>query len=105
MKQKPKQPFVKPSANSPRKKAPVKRKKASDLPFSSVPDLTVRYDATLLYMGKCLAEYEAAAANFTTGATKAQTQRYQAAFRGLLQAAIQYAKELAKLEPQLKRPN
>jgi hypothetical protein len=105
MKQKPKRPLLNPSVNSPRKKAPVKRKKACDLPVSSAPDLTVRYDATLRHLRKCIAEHEAEATNFTRGATEAQTQRYQATLRRVLEALIQHANEVAKLEPQLKRPN
>jgi hypothetical protein len=103
MKQKPKQPLVNPTADFPRKKAQVKPKKARNLPRSSAPDLTVRYDATLRHLLKCSAEYEAAAANFTAGATEAQTKRYQATFRRVLEALIQYAKELGKLS--LMRPN
>ncbi|HEV2521809.1 MAG TPA: hypothetical protein VGT24_05455 [Candidatus Acidoferrales bacterium] len=68
-------------------------------------DLIARYDATLRHLRKRLAQYETEAAKLTGVVTESEAQRYQAALRVLLEAVIQHAREIAKLKPQLKRPN
>jgi hypothetical protein len=74
--------------------------------LNSDTDLVIRYDATLQHLRRCMADYEKEAANLTAAkSTELQTQRYQTALRGMLEALIEHAREIAKLEPQLKRPN
>lgn len=78
---------------------------APKAPDSNAPS-PIRYDATLRHLRKRLIRYEEEAANLTAAqAPESQTQRYQSALRGLLEALIEHAEEVVKLGPQLKRPN
>ena len=74
--------------------------------LNSDTDLTIRYDATLQQLRRRMTEYEKEAANLTAAqSTELQTQRYQTALRGMLEALIEHAREIAKLAPQFKRRN
>ena len=72
----------------------------------ATPPQPIRFDITFRTLRERLFQYEKEAASFREGQfTESETQRYQAALRGLLQALIQHADEVAKLRPQLERPN
>jgi hypothetical protein len=69
-------------------------------------DSTVRFDATLRHLRKRQDNFEAEAAEFAASQpSELGTQKYQAALRELIEALIQHAVEVAKLRPELKRPN
>jgi len=72
----------------------------------SPPPEPIRFDLTFRNLRERLSRYEKEAAKFKRGQfTESETQRYQAELRRLLEAVIQHAEEVAKLGPQLNRPN
>ena len=72
----------------------------------TTPPAPIRYDLTIRKLRERLSQYEKEAANLgARGFTESERRRYQTALRELLDALIEHAEEIAKVRPQLKRPN
>lgn len=81
------------------------RKPVNSVRLSTPPE-PIRFDLTIRNLRERLSRYEKEAADFRRGQfTETETQRYEAELRKLLEALIEHAEEVAKLGPQLKRPN